>query len=111
MFNMDATTELRSRSEVTREPRDTESGHAWFGGGSLEKYPQGQLAGDLSYYSIEILHPQVDGKRIHLHAIDYAFVSRSSVAVTCIKTWEKYSHEDSSQILFVHPFSASAMWL
>jgi len=48
-FSMDATTELRSRREVTREPRDTESGHAWFGGGSLEKYPQGQLAGDLSY--------------------------------------------------------------
>jgi len=46
---MDATTEQRSRREVTGEPRDTESGHAWFGGGTLEKYSQGQLAGDLSY--------------------------------------------------------------
>ena len=35
---MDATTELRSRREITGEPRDTESDHAWFGGGSLEKY-------------------------------------------------------------------------
>jgi len=29
----------RSRTGVTGEPRDTESGHAWFGGGPLEKYP------------------------------------------------------------------------
>ena len=24
--------------EITGKPRDTESGHAWFGGGRLEKY-------------------------------------------------------------------------
>jgi hypothetical protein len=40
---------LRYRKGITREPRDTESGHAWFGGGPLEKYPYGQLAGGLSY--------------------------------------------------------------
>jgi hypothetical protein len=41
---------LRYRKGITREPRDTESGHAWFGGGPLEKYPYGQLAGSLSYF-------------------------------------------------------------
>jgi hypothetical protein len=35
---MDAMMDLRCRTGVTGEPRDTESGHAWFGGGPLEKY-------------------------------------------------------------------------
>jgi len=34
---------------VTGEPRDTEIGHAWFGGGPLEKCLSRQLAGGLSY--------------------------------------------------------------
>ena len=35
--------------EITGKPRDTESGHAWFGGGRLEKYLSRQLAGRLPY--------------------------------------------------------------
>ena len=31
----------RSRTRVTGEPPNTESGQAWFGGGPLEKYPGG----------------------------------------------------------------------
>jgi len=44
-----ATMDLHSRNCLTGEPRETESGHAWFGGGPLEKYSEGQLAGGLSY--------------------------------------------------------------
>jgi hypothetical protein len=51
LFSTVATMDLRSRTGVTGEPRDTESGHAWFGGGPLEKYPSGQLAGGLSYFT------------------------------------------------------------
>ena len=35
--------------EITGKPRDTESGHAWFGGGRLEKCLLRQLAGRLPY--------------------------------------------------------------
>ena len=35
--------------EITGKPRDTESGHAWFGGGRLEKYLSRQLVGRLPY--------------------------------------------------------------
>lgn len=34
---------------ATGEPRDTEIGHAWFGGGRLEKYLLRQLVGRLPY--------------------------------------------------------------
>ncbi len=37
-------------AEITGKPRDTESDHAWFGGGRLEKYLLRQLAGRLPYF-------------------------------------------------------------